>query len=83
MDLATEVTPSEAGTILTIDLAAIVANWRTLRVVCGDAECAAVVKADAYGLGLGPVVGALYDAGCKTFFVAHAFRGPRRPRDCA
>jgi alanine racemase len=75
MDLTTEVTPSEAGTILTVDLAAIVANWQTLRVVCGDAECAAVVKADAYGLGLAPVVKALYEAGCKTFFVAHAFEG--------
>jgi len=37
--------------------------------VCGDAECGAVVKADAYGLGLNPVVKALYEAGCKTFFV--------------
>ena len=30
----------------------------------------AVVKADAYGLGLKPVVTALAQAGCKTFFVA-------------
>ncbi|WP_036257307.1 alanine racemase [Methylocapsa aurea] len=75
MDRTTEVTSSEAGTILTVDLAAIVANWQTLRVVCGDAECGAVVKADAYGLGLRPVVKALYEAGCKTFFVAHAFEG--------
>jgi alanine racemase len=75
MDPTTEVSPSEAGTILTIDLTAIVANWQTLRLICGDAECGAVVAADAYGLGLKPVVKALTDAGCKTFFVAHAFEG--------
>lgn len=75
MDATTEVTPSEAGTILTVDLSAIVANWQTLRLICGEAECGAVVKADAYGLGLTPVVKALYEAGCKTFFVAHAFEG--------
>jgi len=75
MDIKTDVSPSEAATILTVDLAAIVSNWQTLRIVCGDAECGAVVKADAYGLGLGPVVKALYEAGCRTFFVGHAFEG--------
>ncbi|MGA7656761.1 MAG: alanine racemase, partial [Methylocella sp.] len=64
MDVTTEISPSEAGTILTVDLEAIVANWQTLQMVCGDAECGAVVKADAYGLGLNPVVKALYEAGC-------------------
>jgi alanine racemase len=33
-------------------------------------ECAAVVKANAYGLGLEPVTTTLVTAGCKTFFVA-------------
>src|SRR5208283_5291909 len=75
MDVISEISPSEAGTSLTVDLEAIVGNWQTLRMVCGDAECGAVVKADAYGLGLAPVVKALYDAGCRTFFVAHAFEG--------
>lgn len=75
MDVTTQISANEAGLILTVDLEAIVANWQTLRVVCGDAECGAVVKADAYGLGLRPVVKALYEAGCKTFFVAHAFEG--------
>ena len=75
MDVTTEISSSEAGTILTVDLEAIVANWQTLQMVCGDAECGAVVKADAYGLGLNPVVKALYEAGCKTFFVAHPFEG--------
>jgi alanine racemase len=75
MDVTSEISLSEAGTILTVDLDAIVANWQTLRMVCGDAECGAVVKADAYGLGLAPVVKALYGAGCRTFFVAHPFEG--------
>ena len=34
------------------------------------AECAAVIKADAYGCGLDRVARALDGAGCKTFFVA-------------
>lgn len=40
-----------------------------------SSEIAAVVKADAYGLGVGPVAQALDKAGCSTFFVAHGFEG--------
>ena len=60
----------EATGILTIDLDAIVANWRLLSSRAVPAECAAVVKADAYGCGIEPVTRALALAGCKTFFVA-------------
>lgn len=70
-----DLSPAEAGMILTVDLDAIVTNWQTLRMVCGEAECGAVVKADAYGLGLSPVVKALSEAGCESFFVAHPFEG--------
>src|ERR1700761_4984411 len=56
--------------ILTIDLDAIVANWRKLEKTAVPAECAGVVKADAYGCGLEQVSRALAAAGCKTFFVA-------------
>jgi alanine racemase len=55
---------------LTIDLSAIVANWRILCEQFTGQECAAVVKADAYGLGMIPVASALAKAGCDTFFVA-------------
>lgn len=65
----------EAGGLLTIDLDAIVANWRILKARSGDAETAAVVKADAYGCGIAPVAKALANAGCQTFFVAHVFEG--------
>jgi alanine racemase len=55
---------------LTVSLPAIVANWLSLRARFGGEECAAVVKADAYGLGAIPVAKALAAAGCHTFFVA-------------
>ncbi|HUW73546.1 MAG TPA: alanine racemase [Methyloceanibacter sp.] len=56
--------------ILTIDLDALAANYRELRDLAAPAECAAVVKADAYGLGMGHAAPALWRSGCKTFFVA-------------
>ena len=62
---------AEAGGILTIDLSAIVANWRALGARAASAACAAVVKADAYGCGIEPVASALAKAGCGTFFVAN------------
>ncbi len=64
-----------AGGSLTIDLGAIAANWRTLAVVAGPAECAAVVKADAYGLGVAAVAPVLAAAGCRSFFVAQLDEG--------
>jgi alanine racemase len=66
------VTPiaDRAGAVLEIDLGAIVANWQLLAAQAKPALCAAVVKADAYGLGAGTVGCALRDAGCRMFFVA-------------
>jgi alanine racemase len=61
---------AQAGGILTIDLAAIVANWRTLSRRAMPTECAAVIKADGYGCGIEQVATSLAKAGCKTFFVA-------------
>lgn len=60
----------ETGGILTIDLAAIRANWKQLASRAAPADCAAVVKADAYGCGVDQVVKTLAGSGCKTFFVA-------------
>ena len=67
----------EAGGILTIDLSAVEANWKILRSASTPAECAAVVKADGYGLGLEPVAQRLSTAGCTTFFVAELSEGKR------
>ncbi|HZU89522.1 MAG TPA: alanine racemase [Stellaceae bacterium] len=61
---------SRAGAILDIDLAAVAANWRFLSARVAPAECAAVVKADAYGLGAYRLAPALAAAGCRRFFVA-------------
>jgi alanine racemase len=76
----------ETGGTLTVDLDAIEANWRALAHKLLTIECAAVVKANAYGLGLEPVTAKLATAGCKTFFVAdiaEARRARTRVRDAA
>lgn len=59
-----------AGAILEIDLGAIAENWRLLACRVASAACAAVVKANGYGLGAVPVARALAAAGCHQFFVA-------------
>jgi len=59
---------------LTIDLDALAANWQRLSRL-SHAETGATVKADAYGLGAGPVVKKLAAAGARTFFVALAEEG--------
>lgn len=56
---------------LTVDTAALTANWRALDTLSGAASAGAAVKADCYGLGVAACVPALRDAGCETFFVAH------------
>jgi alanine racemase len=65
--------------VLSIDLGALADNWRALakraKGSARDSECAGVVKADAYGLGLEPVAKTLLAAGCRTFFVAHMSEG--------
>jgi len=59
---------------LTIDLEAIAGNWQALARLSAT-EAAATVKADAYGLGAGPVARRLAGAGARTFFVALASEG--------
>ncbi|MBU3029277.1 alanine racemase [Paracoccus marinaquae] len=72
---------------LQIDIGAIVANWKALAAQAPGARAAAVVKADAYGLGAPRVARALYDAGARDFFVALAGEGralrPHLPEDAA
>jgi alanine racemase len=61
---------------LHIDLDAITANWRALdRASASGVQTAAVVKADAYGLGVARVAPALARAGARRFFVAAAEEG--------
>ncbi len=63
-----------ARLFISVNLPAIVENWRTLQArVAGD--CGAVVKADAYGLGMEKVASALFVAGCRCFFVTNLQEG--------
>lgn len=68
---------ARVGAVLVIDLAALVANWRDMAARAPGAECAAVVKANAYGLGDVAVATALWQAGARSFFVADIEAGVR------
>ena len=60
-----------AGAELTVDLAAIRCNYQKLKSkLAQGAELGAVIKADAYGLGVSKIASSLVCAGCKTYFVA-------------
>lgn len=59
---------------LTINLQALASNWRALDAMT-EVETGAVVKADAYGLGAGPVADTLAEEGVRKFFVAVAEEG--------
>jgi alanine racemase len=67
--------PEIAGAVLTIDLSAVGENWRRLAKEARPAECGAAVKGDAYGLGIAPVACALWEAGCRSYFVARPMEG--------
>ncbi len=63
-----------AGALSTLEihLDAIARNYLLLtKKLKTGADCAAVVKADAYGLGAAAVAPALFAQGCRHFFVAH------------
>lgn len=60
---------------LTIDLGALADNWRLQAKRSGQARAAAVVKADAYGLGIEDCGSTLYHAGARDFFVATVAEG--------
>src|SRR3981081_3054598 len=61
---------ASANGVLTVDLDAIVANWRKLEKTAVPAECAGVIKADAYGCGVERGGRAPARAGCQTIFLA-------------
>jgi alanine racemase len=73
----TGASPAIAAGVLTVDLAALADNWRRLAERVAPAECASVVKANAYGTGIEPAARALHAAGCMTFFVAQIEEGVR------
>src|SRR5687768_9695733 len=70
---------------LTIDRSAIQANWRWLQDRAG-VQAGAAIKADGYGLGAREAMRALYEAGCREFFVstwAEAAELGGVPGDCS
>ncbi|MBT7582864.1 MAG: alanine racemase, partial [Kordiimonadaceae bacterium] len=63
---------ANASASLNVDLSAIIGNYQTLSSQSSSADCAAVVKANAYGLGMEQVASAIYNnTDCKIFFVAN------------
>jgi len=66
---------ARAGAWMTVSLQAITENYGFVAGLAPGAECAAVVKADAYGLGADRVAPVLAAQGAKTFFVAHLDEG--------
>lgn len=60
---------------VTIDLAALADNWRDMARRSGKARASAVVKADAYGMGIEDCGSTLYHAGARDFFVASVAEG--------
>ena len=62
--------PDSSAGILTIDLAELKRNWQRLKSRLNSADCGAVIKAEAYGLGAGRAIVQLCQAGCTEFFVA-------------
>ena len=67
--------PAAPPAVLHVDLEALAFNFRTLGRIAAPAGVAAVVKANAYGLGVGPVAGCLAAAGCDGFFVTSVAEG--------
>ncbi len=59
-----------ATAVLTVDLAAIVENYRILQRRFAGREVTVSLKADAYGVGAAAVGPALWRAGARRFFVA-------------
>lgn len=54
-----------------VDKLALASNYNLLKSRLKNSECAAVVKANAYGLGAIPVSQVFYEQSCRHFFVAH------------
>jgi alanine racemase len=72
---ADPVASTAAPVRLRIDLGALADNWRELARRAAPGRCAAVVKANAYGIGLAEAAPALWAAGARVFFVAHLNEG--------
>src|SRR3954469_16695807 len=76
MNTPTNESPSVTSpTLLKVRLGALAANYREVLRRAAPASAAPVLKANAYGMGIGPVVNALERAGADSFFVARLQEG--------
>jgi alanine racemase len=73
--LADPIAQASAPGRLTIDLGALADNWRALARRAAPGRCAAVIKANAYGIGVSEAAPKLWAAGARVFFVAHFSEG--------
>lgn len=71
---------SIAGPSVTVDLDQLAANHAAVRAQFRGQKLGAVVKTDAYGLGLGPVAARLWQEGCSDFWVGDHAEGVRLRR---
>jgi len=67
--------PTSTYSCLVVNLGHVAANYRRLAQEAKTAECAAVLKADGYGMGAVPIALRLHQEGCRSFFVAFAHEG--------
>lgn len=68
--------PNFTNGFLLIDLGAVAHNYKAIQKFVGEGvHVSAVVKSNAYGLGIAEVSKALYGAGCRHFYVAHLSEG--------
>jgi alanine racemase len=71
----TDIPQHLASAIVTIDLAALQSNFRTLSHVASPAACGVAIKGEAYGLGMAEVARALWNVGCRNYFVSRPTEG--------
>ncbi len=71
----TEVPEHLASAIVSIDLAALCTNYRTLCKQAAPAACGVAIKGEAYGLGMAVVAKALWNEGCRNYFVSRPSEG--------
>jgi alanine racemase len=74
-DQALEKVPAHCPLALVVDTQAIGENYSLITQKIGSARCGAVVKANAYGLGLAGILPTLQELKCQDYFVAHPHEG--------
>jgi alanine racemase len=61
--------------LVEVNLSALKSNWLALKAAAHGAEVAAPIKGEAYGLGAEPCAKALWQVGCRSFYVARPLEG--------